>query len=278
MHKLKAFFLIIRPSNFFITFFAVIIAGKISSLNNQFEYSLIYAAFSMALACSAGNIINDIYDVEIDKFNKPKRVLPNKLLTITAAKGFYIILVLASLILAGTNGLNSFLFMIMVNTIIFLYSAVLKKLLFISNITVAALTSSALLYGAMLAENILAGLIPAVFAFLLNFIREIVKDMEDIKGDLYAGIITFASKYGDRTSKKLIIVVSAVFFILTFIPFAYRIYKIEYFVIVMIFVNTLLFYSIKLLLNDSAHKNLSKISMLLKICMVMGIIAIYAGT
>ena len=53
----------------------------------------------------------------------------------------------------------------------------------------------------MVVENVNGALIPAVFAFLINLIREMIKDMEDIKGDKLAGVNTFPIKYGSKACK-----------------------------------------------------------------------------
>ncbi|MGD8781682.1 MAG: geranylgeranylglycerol-phosphate geranylgeranyltransferase [Ignavibacteria bacterium] len=275
-NKIKSIIEISRPVNFFITFIAVVFSGLIVS--NNIEPDLIYSAFSLAFACAAGNIINDTFDLEIDKINKPARVLPGKRLSVGQAYLIYFILVSISMLLSFQNGIYSIAFLFAVNLILFLYSKYLKKIILVGNITVALLTSSALLYGALVYGNITKGLIPAFFAFLINLVREIIKDIEDISGDKKLNVVTFPQKYGINTSLKLSILLIISLGILSTLPYVLEIYKIEYFVIIMLTVNVIFAYIIKLLTNDHAVRSLVKTNKLIKLNMVLGLIAIYAGS
>ena len=76
MNKISSILKITRPENVVITFVAVVIGAIISTGIQSLQLSVIWGAFSLAFACAAGNVINDIYDIEIDKINKPDRVLP----------------------------------------------------------------------------------------------------------------------------------------------------------------------------------------------------------
>jgi geranylgeranylglycerol-phosphate geranylgeranyltransferase len=277
MKKLKAICLILRPINFIITFFAVIISGSIYSSGGRLELKIILAAFAMAFACSAGNIINDIYDLEIDKINKPKRVLPEQILSITNAKLLYFLFFSAALILGALNGMFSFAFILFVEVVIFLYSDTLKKIVLIGNVVVAMLTASALIYGTLIAGNLSAGLIPAIFAFFVNFIRELIKDMEDLEGDTLYSIITFPIKYGMINASRLIYGLIITVIIITALPFYLNIYKVEYFIIIMVIVNPIFVYVIKLMQESKDKNNLNKASSLIKLNMVFGLLAILLG-
>jgi 4-hydroxybenzoate polyprenyltransferase len=129
----------------------------------------------------------------------------------------------------------------------------------------------------MVVENVRGAVIPAVFAFLINLIREVIKDLEDIKGDKLAGVSTLPIKYGNKAAKFFVLVVSLILFLFTFVPFLFQIYEIEFFLIIMIIVNPILFYIVKSLFEDSSKKNLERLSSMLKFDMVIGLIAIYMG-
>ncbi len=265
-----------RPANFLITFIAVIISGLLVS--NNVEPKLLYAALSLSFACAAGNVINDIFDIEIDKINKPGRILPSKRLSMKQAYFIYSSFLIISLLLSIKNGIYSVTFLIIINLILFFYSKSLKRIILVGNITVALLTSSALLYGALVYGNIAKGLIPAAFAFLINFIREIIKDVEDISGDRKLNIITFPQRYGFERSLKISILLMIFLAITSVLPFLLDIYKIEYFIIIMLLVNVVFAYAVKLLIGKNAINSLSKISKLIKLNMVFGLIAIYVGS
>lgn len=266
-----------RPVNFIITFFAVIIAALISTKNSFISIEIIYAALAMAFACSAGNIFNDIVDIEIDKINKPDRILPKEIISIKFAKILFAVFIILSSAFAFYNGTYSFLFLVIVNSALVLYSTHLKKIILIGNLTVAFLTSSALIYGAMITGNIYAGIIPALFAFFTNFIREIIKDMEDINGDSEYNINTFPKIYGNKKTFSLILRSTILLIFFSFIPFVYEIYSIEFFIIVMAVVNPLFIFMLKILYKSQNSDVLKKASGIVKLNMIIGLVAIYIG-
>ena len=143
--------------------------------------------------------------------------------------------------------------------------------------TIAFLTGLAFIYGGFASGNPVAAIVPAVFAFLINLIREIVKDIQDIEGDTKAGVITFPIKFGFKKSKILILIITISLILYTLYPFITELYKIEYFIVVMVFVNPLLILSLKFLFDSKKENNLTVVSNMLKLNMVLGLIAIYLG-
>jgi len=139
------------------------------------------------------------------------------------------------------------------------------------------MTGMAFIYGGLLADNIGWGIIPAIFALLINFVREVVKDIEDIEGDRKIGIVTFPIIAGSKKALNLATGVLFLLMIFTFYPFISGVYKIEYFIIVMLVVNPLLIIIYKLFYLDNSRRNMKNISGILKIAMIAGLVAIYAG-
>jgi len=281
--KFFAYIQITRPLNFLITFFSIIVAviisveSSLSILFNTLIQKIFFAALSGALTASAGNIINDYFDVNSDRINHPNRPLPSGALTKNEAAILYFIFFLSSLALSAlVNGL-AFLIVLISSNILFLYSFRLKQTVLLGNLVVAFLTGLTFIYGGIAVGKIKNALIPALFAFLINFIREIVKDMEDKEGDVRVGNISFPVKYGFSSAKILVLAVTISLIAFTFYPFLTQYYKIEYFVVVMILVNPVLVYFLKSLFKDDSHKNLNKLSFILKLEMVFGLIAFYLG-
>ena len=275
--KIIAAFKIIRPINAIIAFVSVIVAAFICSPEEIAWFSVLLASFAAAFTLSAGNIINDIYDLGIDKVNRPERPLPSGKISKNSALILYFLLIAASLILSWFINLYAFIIVIIATILLVLYSKFLKRVLFIGNILVALLTGLVFIFGGVAVRNPSAAIIPALFAFLINFIREIVKDMQDVDGDKNAGVNTFPIRYGFQKSKILILLITFTLILYTLYPFVARLYKIEYFIIVMIIVNPILVFSLKILFKDRSIKNLNMISNLLKLSMVFGLIAIYLG-
>jgi geranylgeranylglycerol-phosphate geranylgeranyltransferase len=275
--KLIAVYVITRPVNIIITFISIVIAAVICS-NGIFVFNkIIFASASGALAAAAGNIINDLFDIEIDKINRPDRPLPSGALTRSEAVLLYLLFSVISLALSCF--INRLALIIDTSSLIllFFYSYKLKRIILLGNFIVALLTGLAFIYGGVSVDNLKYAFIPAVFALLINFIREMVKDMEDIEGDKSAGVYSFPYLFGFKSSKRVITVFSLLLIIATFIPFLSKLYKIEYFIIIMILVNPILIYSLNSLFKDDKIKNLNKISFMLKLDMLFGLIAIFFG-
>ena len=275
--KLSAYLKLSRPVNFFITFLVIIVASIISIDGTYSVLKIILAGLSGALTASAGNIINDYFDIDIDKINRPGRVLPKGELTLNEALGLYISVTIVALFLSAFINVVALIEVFFASVLLFLYSYKFKKIPLVGNFVIAFLTGFAFIYGGLAVNNAKAALIPALFAFVINFIREIVKDMEDIEGDKRNRINTYPVVYGLKKSKSIIVYVTIILIGLTLIPFITKLYKIEYFLVVMIFVNPLLVYILKSLIEDDSVKNLNKLSNLLKLNMVIGLTAIFLG-
>lgn len=275
--KLTAIIKIIRPLNFLITVASVIVAAVICSPDKFPELNAFLAAFAASFALAAGNIINDIYDIDIDKINRPLRPLPSQKITIKEAYSFYFIFIVASIFISALVNEIALAIVLISILILFFYSKYLKRIPLIGNLTVSFLTGLVFIFGGVVVENPTAAIVPAVFAFLINLIREIVKDMEDVEGDTKAGVTTFLAKFGFQKSKFVILFISLTLILYTLYPFITQLYKIEYFVVVMVIVNPILVYCLKLLFEDHSKKNLKRISNLLKLNMIFGLIAIYFG-
>lgn len=275
--KLKSILRVARPVNIIIIFISVLIAAAICLTGKIPELNVLLAAFSAALAAASGNIINDIYDIEIDKINRPLRPLPSGKITEKEAYTLYFVLLILSISFSLIISYLAFIIVIISDLLLLLYAKYLKRIPLIGNITVAFLTGMVFIFGGVVVENPVAAIVPAVFAFLINLIREIVKDMQDFEGDEKVGVKTIPVKFGFQKSKFIILFISLALILYTLYPFISQLYRVEYFIVVMVIVNPILVYCLKILIEDHASKNLNKISNLLKLSMVFGLIAIFLG-
>lgn len=206
--------------------------GFLKSQNVQlaltdWQYGLLVLA-TVSIA-AGGYIINAILDVKTDTDNRPNTIIIGD--SISEAKGynlyigFTVIGVVSGFYLSNTINKPSFasLFIIIAATLYF-YSLSLKQSLLIGNLIVALLLSFSLLivgvfdlYPVTSEENrpimgLLFGILLdyAIFAFLLNFIREIVKDLEDVKGDSNQGMRTLPIIFGVKKTTKLVLALSLI--------------------------------------------------------------------
>lgn len=250
----------------------------------------------MATLCiaAAGNIINDIYDVETDFINKPNKIIVGKTISEKTAYNLFISLnvigVGIGFYLSHAIGKSElFALFVIISALLYVYASYLKQTFLIGNIVISILVAlSILIVGifelipAMTIQNQGIQLVffkilfdYAIFAFLINFIREISKDVADIDGDYKSGMNTLPIVFGrERTSKIL--------FILSFIPLGAVIYyvinnlytkpvAVIYF---LVFIIAPLIYLLILIFNAKTKKDFITISNILKLVMLFGILSI----
>ena len=274
---MKHYIALLRPSNFVITVASVFVASILAGGTSDQAAAMAIAALAAGFIGSGGMVVNDLFDVEIDRINKPQRPLASGAVSPASASLFYALLTSAGLVL------NLFLHPIdqwiaaAAAVLIFLYSYKLKGTPLLGNLVVGGLTGLAFLYGGAAVGNAGRALVPALFAFLINVGREVIKDMEDVEGDSRHNALTFPIRYGMKSGALV-----ATFFLLTvaastFVPFADGQYGIVYLVIVGAGVDLVLVYVIISLWKDMSQKNLNRLSTILKFDMLVGLAAIYAG-
>jgi 4-hydroxybenzoate polyprenyltransferase len=237
-----------------------------------YDYKLFLLSISTVLIAAAGYIINDYYDVKIDYINKPERVVIGKSITRRFAILYHVILSIAGISiglylswwLAAINVLSVFL--------LWLYSNNLKRLPFVGNITVALLTGLAIYVVDVLyrTHNSLI-IIYAVFAFFMTLVREIIKDIEDLKGDDTFGCKTLPIVLGIRKTKIVIYIIIALFSMSVLVlNYWYEALPFQYY-LVFLFVPVVLF--LFRLFRADMKKEFSQLSMFCKIIMLLGILS-----
>ncbi len=274
---MKPYITLARPVNFIITALSIFVSCILAGGTQSQILPMIFASLGGALIGSGGMVINDILDIEIDRINKPDRPLPSGAVARYDALMFFGALTGFGLIMSAYTTRSAFIIAFFAVPVIVLYSKVLKGTPLLGNITVGALTGLAFIFGGATVGNIRQALMPALFAFLINVGREIVKDMEDVEGDSKNNARTFPVKYGMKNAgiiatTFLVIVIGS-----TFIPFFCGLYGLKYFITVNFGVNLVLVYLIISLWKDQSVKNLNRISNILKWDMLVGLIAIYLG-
>lgn len=224
------------------------------------------------IIAAAGYIINDYYDVKIDLINKPERVVIGK-----QVARRYAILFHSILSIIGT-GIGFFLdwkigiINFFSTFLLWWYSNDLKRQPFIGNFVVALLTGlSVLLVNIFYHTNQALVIIYTIFAFAMTLIREIVKDMEDLKGDNTFGCKTLPIVWGTRKTKFLIYFLMMILFVsVIFINDQYSQLPLLYF-FAFLFV-PLVFILVRLVRADT-KKDFYILSQWCKVIMLLGIVS-----
>ncbi|KAB2922381.1 MAG: hypothetical protein F9K22_11790 [Bacteroidetes bacterium] len=267
---------LVRPVNFAITAASIAVSCLLAGGTAAQAPVILFASLGGALIGAGGMVINDFFDLEIDRINRPDRPLPSGAVAKFDALMFYAGLTGAGLIMSAYTTRTAFIIAFVAVPVIFLYSQRYKGTPLAGNLIVAGMTALAFIFGGAAVGNLQQAVMPAVFAFLINAGRELIKDMEDVEGDAAHGARTFPVLYGMERSARLaggfIIAVIAS----TVVPYVFGLYGTAYFIIVNA-VNLLLLYVVVSLARDRSTANLRRLSLMLKWAMVPGLAAIYAG-
>ncbi|TDQ16372.1 4-hydroxybenzoate polyprenyltransferase [Algoriphagus boseongensis] len=214
----RSLFRISRPINLLMVAFAQFMAAYFLIETSNIglpvlqDFRLYLLVLSTVMITAAGYMINDYYDVKIDYVNRPQEVVVGKgikrrmVIFLHSLFNFTAIGLgwLVSPRIAMVNFFAAFL--------LWLYSNQLKREPFIGNLAVAFLTGlSIYLVAFYYQKNELLVLTYAIFAFFLNLIREIIKDIEDRPGDRKHGCRTLPIVIGFRKTKQVIFVIAICF-------------------------------------------------------------------
>ncbi len=273
---MQGYLQILRPLNLGILFLAVFLGGFVSGDIAPFQ-KLLLACVSATLIAGGGNAINDVFDLEIDKINKPSRPLPQGLLTPPQAIAYSIFLFLLGIFVSGWIHLYAFCIALVCALLLFLYSWKLKQTVLWGNLTVAFLGGIAFVYGGLAVGNIKTPLWVGLFAFLFHWAREIMKDIEDILGDKTKGVQTLPIRYGIPTAMTWITGILSVLIGCTLLPYFLRHFSFAYLVTVVISVDMVL---IGILISMWKHPtpfHLGKLAVLMKWDMFAGLLSVFLG-
>lgn len=259
---------------------------------NGFGFSLLILT-TLCLA-AAGNIINDIYDVETDLVNKPKKVIVGISISEKVAYnlffGFNIIGVGIGFYLSLAVGKSPFFaIFVVISVLLYIYASYLKQMPVIGNIIISSLVALSLIVVGIF------DLIPAItatnketqftffkivldyafFALMINLVREMVKDLEDVEGDYNAQMNTLPIAIGRARARLITFVISfiptlaVIYYIVTFL------YKqqlaVAYFLVFVL--GPLIYISLKLY-SAETKRNYTHISAILKYTMLFGMLSL----
>jgi len=265
-----------RPANALIGFVSVCIAAFVAgSIQPLWKVGL--ASTSVTLILAGGNVVNDLYDVEIDRINRLSR--PLVVGTVSSATAWVVAALLFGIGIASAWGLGPAMFGIagFAGVLLVLYSAKLKRTLLWGNLTVSFLGGLVFVYGGMAVERVRGAVVPAILAFLFHLGREIIKDAEDREGDRAAQANTVAIRFGAKAAFGLATGVFGILILFTPFPFLFRLYSLPYLLTVLIGVDAVLVYVVWSMWRDGSRRNLARLRRVLKVDMLVGLLAIVLG-
>lgn len=302
---MTSFFKLIRYKNLLMIAFTMLVLhyGFLKLQNIPLalnDLQFIFLISATVCIAAGGYIINDILDRETDQINKPDEVQIGNVFSENSA---YYIYATLNFIGVGigfylSNSIEKPMFssiFILISILLYIYSSSFKQSLLIGNIIVSALIAFVIilvgifdLQPMITPENqpILATFFKilldyALFAFVLNFIREIVKDLEDTKGDYNMGMNTLPIVLGVERTAKIVSILSLIPSLLLFY-YTYKYYfnnnlYFSAFYSLAFLISPLIYFTVK---STSAkkQKDFKHLSSILKLVMLMGIIFIAVVT
>lgn len=243
---------------------------------------------------SAGNIINDIYDVETDFINKPEKLIVSKSISEKTAYNLFIIFnvvgVGVGFYLSNLVDRSAFFSLfVIVSVLLYVYASYLKQTLLIGNIIVSALVALTLIIVGVF--ELLPSITSlnqqtqltffkiifdyALFAFAINLLREIAKDIEDINGDHKTGMNTLPIAIGTERASKVLFTLSIILMLTIVYYVINSLYKnqiaVLYFLVLII--GPLLYACIKIF-SAKTKKDFNHISNVFKLVMLFGMLSL----
>lgn len=169
------------------------------------DLNLLMLVLASAAVIAGGYIINNFYDSEKDLINRPNKSMLDRLVSQNTKLSFYFVLNFSAIIMASYVSFKPVLFFSVYIFGIWFYSHKLKKMPIIGNLVSAILTITPFFVIFVYYKNFDNVIfVHASFLFLILSIRELTKDLENIKGDLTLNYRTIPIVYGESTSKKMI--------------------------------------------------------------------------
>ena len=292
-----SFFQLIRYKNLLMVLLTMILTKY--ALINSFisdpsltSIDFIILSLSILFITAGGYIINDLYDIEADTINKPLKVYISK--SISKKNAWFIYLLSSTLgvslgiylsIIKNIDFLSFYFFGTML--LLFLYSVLLKKQVFIGNLCISLLVTLPiyLLYkfdsNNITISNILQYFFLSIavfyymfFAFLTTMIREIIKDIEDINGDHIVKLKTLPILIGKTRARNISIFLSVVLLLFLFLVSSNYFISKKYFLgTIMLMISIILVHFIFKSWNASTKKQFHYLSNLMKLIMFIGILS-----
>jgi len=208
MLKMLSLFSVIRGYNILILVFAqyltaaFILAPSLPLRDVFFDPNLFFLILSSATVIASGYIINNFYDSEKDLINRPKKTMLDRLISQRTKLSVYFILNFAAIFFASYVSFRAVVFFSIYIFTIWLYSHRIKKILFLGNIMASILAITPFFVVFIYYKNFETVIfIHATFLFIMIAMRELVKDLENLKGDLIQNYKTIPVVYGEKWSK-----------------------------------------------------------------------------
>ncbi|BAB66520.1 UbiA family prenyltransferase [Sulfurisphaera tokodaii] len=220
--SVKAYFELVRIHNVIGSAISVFMGYVVASEWKIVPIKLILAMIVVSVIAAGGYIINDVFDIEIDKINKPNRPLPSGRIKISRARSLSIVLFLVGIVLSVLLNIYAFIIALLTVLALYYYAKDLKKQGLVGNLIVALTSALSAFYGGLAffeGSWVIRTLIPTLYIFFFTLTREFVKGIEDVKGDMTNGVKTLAVRVGIEKTWFISKIILVILIVTSFIPY-----------------------------------------------------------
>ncbi len=276
--KLLEILRLIRAVNCVLAMVGVAIGAHLTWLTPAY-YGPTVAALAAFFVCAAGNIVNDIVDIDIDRVNRPRRVLVRGTITIKQARSLAIAFNVVAVILAMLVSALILLVALITIALLLAYNLRFKRIPVLGNVIVALLAGMTFLTGGLAVDPALAFRLPgpligSAFAFFFHFVREIVKDVQDIAGDRQSRVKSLPQIIGVSGSLLFALGVFLLLVLTTYIPVVLGWFGRTYEIITVYIVDLPLLALLIFVWGNPSARMLAVGSAALKVGMGLGLVAL----
>ncbi len=197
---------LIRPLNCFMAALAVPAAFLFLVGVNRiqaFSKEMVLGAVVVFFMCAGGNALNDLIDSRIDRINKPSRPIPSRMVTKNQTLLFSLSLFLISITTAYSISRTVLISVIAGSMLLAFYDLFSKYLGILGNVIVAVILGAPFVVMGMVSGEVHKSILLAIAASSIIFGRELIKSIEDVKGDSVIGTHSFPAKYGRKKTASM---------------------------------------------------------------------------
>jgi 4-hydroxybenzoate polyprenyltransferase len=258
------------------------------------DFNYILLVIATVCIAAGGYVINNIMDQDTDEIAKPQNRVVGVSISETVAYNWYIGLTIVGVgigfYLSNVIYKPTFASMfILVATLLYMYATSFKQIPVLGNVVVALMLSTSIIIIGLFdilpaidvdnrfrmkeAFDILMHY--AIFAFIINLIREIVKDLEDMDGDCQSGINTLPIAIGVQKTKIIVVALTVISIGILAYYVNSNLFELDYVVYyaMVLIVGPLIYFGVKLL-NAATKKEFHHLSLVLKIILFFGILSV----
>ncbi len=231
---IESYWRIQRPANGIMAAVAVAI-GYILVTGFSASTGLLIGMLSVFLIAGAGIVLNDCFDLEMDRINTPSRPIPSGKISEKNAFRYSAVLFVAGIALSSLVNIYCLALALLNSALEIAYAWKLKRIALAGNFTDSWFPASSFIYGAFAAGGAsLVVVFIALLAFIANAGREIFGDIQDLKGDRKAGAKTLPVIAGEKTANyaATFLVLIAVF--LSIVPWLFGLMNLPYLCIIIV--------------------------------------------